>query len=298
MLPVSKTVCTFAQDEEVARLMRIIVAFRKRIEETAKLHGAEYRGDLSREITHLIARSPSGAKYKHAKLWGIKVVAIEWFEQSLERGMILDEALYDPLLEDSERGKGAWVRRSVSAASITKRKREDDVFALPGRKLRRSASSKLDSQSDGFWSDIITAAPQPRSVPTSKWGDEEKAEQASREPDSVASENKPALVQQKQHTTQLVSRPKGIFHGKRFFLHGFDLRQVKAFPTHSWVPVTDRARLPCFKDAFHPMMLNLFRSTLRILSNLRLLTILSFLSLIMPRPRNCKPRKIRQFRTF
>ena len=201
------------------------MAFRKQIEETAKIHGAEYRGDLSKEVTHLIARTPSGAKYKHGKIWGVKVVTIEWFEQSLERGMVLDENLYDPLMEESERGRGAWIRRSTSTSSLGKRRGEEDIFAMAGRKLRRSASSRYDSQNDGFWTDITTAAPRPQPRLVSEW-DEGPGDRANMQSEITAPQDRRHIGEPKLQRQHSETKPKGMFHGKKFYLHGFDSKQV------------------------------------------------------------------------
>src|SRR4051812_3636993 len=73
-------------------------------------NGADYHGDLTKKITHLIAFKPEGAKYKYAKSWGLQIVSLEWLYDGAKRGMILDEKLYNPEWPVSERGKGAWVR--------------------------------------------------------------------------------------------------------------------------------------------------------------------------------------------
>ena len=200
------------------------MVFRRQIEETAKAHGADYKGDLSKETTHLIARIPSGAKYTHAKIWGVKVVTIEWFQQSLERGMVLDESLYDPSLEESERGRGAWIRRSESGSSLGKRRRTEDVVPVPGRMLRRSASSKYDSQNDGFWSDITTSIPRPQPESISEWEDT-NAGHVNAQDNAATPRTDPVIPKPPQ--TQNHSKPKGMFHGKKFYLHGFSSKQVR-----------------------------------------------------------------------
>ena len=273
------------------------MGFRKEIEETAKLHGAEYRGDLSKEVTHLIAKAPTGAKYKHARLWGIKIVTIEWMEQSLERGMVLDEVLYDPEMEESERGKGAWVQRSVSAASLGKREREKELFALPGRKLRRSASSRFDSQSDGFWSDITTAAPQLQPKARSEW-DDDSAKKDSVLPNTTEPQGRPHSEPVRQPRPQAPSQSRGIFSGKKFFLHGFDSRQVGFPHGHKeclWL--THTARLSFSRNAFHPTMPKLFPTSLKKHNSQHSVMALS-LSYRTPHPHlTSHPLKIRWFRT-
>jgi NAD-dependent DNA ligase len=59
---------------------------RRRFEAKIKGNGATYSGDLIKQVTHLIAAKPEGAKYTHAKQWGIKVVGLKWFEDSWKLG--------------------------------------------------------------------------------------------------------------------------------------------------------------------------------------------------------------------
>lgn len=87
----------------------------------------------------------------------MKVVSLEWFEQSLERGMVLDEALYNPTIPVEERGQGAWDRRDFPSPGLGKRVREAEPSQALNpfrRKLRRSASTKMGSQSEALWAGI------------------------------------------------------------------------------------------------------------------------------------------------
>ena len=201
------------------------MTLRKQIEATVNANGAEYLGDLSKDITHLIAHSPTGAKYKHGKMWGIKIVTIEWLEQSLKRGMVLDESLYDPVMDPVERGKGAW-NRSLSETSFGKRKRLDESLATHGRKLRRSASSKHDSQNDGFWSDITMAAQQAKAA-APQLEDVKVEYSVSAELNSIRSERDLNQEVQEEQMPPAIPKPKGIFGGKQFYLRGFDSKQVR-----------------------------------------------------------------------
>jgi DNA replication regulator DPB11 len=91
----------------------------------------------------------------------MKIVSLEWFEQSLERGMVLDEALYNPTIPVEERGQGAWDRREFPSPTIGKRAREaEPSHALNPfrRKLRRSASTRMGSQSEALWAGITAAS--------------------------------------------------------------------------------------------------------------------------------------------
>jgi DNA replication regulator DPB11 len=124
-------------------------------------NGAEYHGDLTRKCTHLIAATARGSKYDHARKWGVTAVGQEWMVDSIERGMSLDETLYDPLLAPEDRGRDAWKRQSMEAVRLGKRQREVEKAAEVAsnkRKLRRTMSAKLGSQHDAIWADIASAS--------------------------------------------------------------------------------------------------------------------------------------------
>lgn len=139
---------------------------RERIMETIQAHGGSYTGDLTRKVTHLIAYKPEGKKYAAAKMWNIHTVSLEWLQHSLQRGMILDDKCYDPVLPVEERGKGAWNRREVNKVSLGKRLRESAAAAQEDgrRKLRKTASMKILSQKENLWGDIL-GKPQPVEPP-------------------------------------------------------------------------------------------------------------------------------------
>ncbi|KAI4628545.1 hypothetical protein J4E83_003095 [Alternaria metachromatica] len=147
---------------------------RKTIQESVDANGAEYHGDLTKSVTHLIAAAPSGKKYEHALNWRMKIVSLEWLEQSLERGMVLDEALYNPTMPVEERGQGAWDRKMPASPAIGKRTRDAEPSQALNpfrRKLRRSASTKVGSQSDAFWAGI-TAPSFERPLDEDEWTEE------------------------------------------------------------------------------------------------------------------------------
>ncbi|KAI4937214.1 uncharacterized protein J4E92_001944 [Alternaria infectoria] len=147
---------------------------RKTIQESVDANGAEYHGDLTKSVTHLIAAAPSGKKYEHALNWRMKIVSLEWLEQSLERGMVLDEALYNPTMPVEERGQGAWDRKMPASPAIGKRTRDAEPSQALNpfrRKLRRSASTKVGSQSDAFWAGI-TAPSFERPIDEDEWTEE------------------------------------------------------------------------------------------------------------------------------
>lgn len=120
-------------------------------------NGGRFTGDLTRKCTQLIVNKPEGKKFTAAKAWNIYTVTLDWLYQSVERGMILEEAKFDPLLPPQEQGVGAWVKKDPRRTSLGKRWRsavangpEDGV-----RKLRKTASMKLSSQRNNLWGDIL-----------------------------------------------------------------------------------------------------------------------------------------------
>ncbi|KAL2160461.1 hypothetical protein VTH06DRAFT_1149 [Thermothelomyces fergusii] len=129
---------------------------RQQIIDKIEANGGLYTGDLTKRVTHLIVHKPEGRKYHAAKAWGITTVSVEWVHDSVERGLILDEKLYDPVLPREERGVGAWNKQRSRTSSLGKRLRENHVAREEGqRKLRKTASMKLNSQRDNLWGDIL-----------------------------------------------------------------------------------------------------------------------------------------------
>lgn len=128
---------------------------RQQIMEKIQSNGGVYTGDLTKRVTHLIVYKPEGRKYQAAKTWGVQTVAIEWVDDSIERGLILDEKCYDPILPKEERGN-AWNKQRPRVSSLGKRLRENSAVQEEGkRKLRKTASMKLNSQRDNLWGDIL-----------------------------------------------------------------------------------------------------------------------------------------------
>ena len=208
-----------------------------------KKNGGEYRGDLNKEVTHLIANRPSGQKYTYAKSWGLRIISLEWLQQSLERGMILDELLYDPLMEAADRGRDAWVKKPVSPTSAMKRPRHDQVVQPPARKLRRTASARFSSQNEGIWSDIVGGGFEQDQSRKSEWDDQRdsastvqqgsdahmRTKAAPDEPYQFTDESRLRSESVRQETRSLpsgLSNQQGLFAGKRFFVHGFDTKKV------------------------------------------------------------------------
>lgn len=131
------------------------MTFRALLQKNLVDNGGQYTGDLTKDTTHLIAAKPEGKKYEYATLWEKKVVSLQWYRDSLERGMQLDESKYHPTILPEQQGIGAWNRQDKQQAKIGKRERNDLPMQEPTRKLRRTASTKLTSQTDDMWGDIV-----------------------------------------------------------------------------------------------------------------------------------------------
>lgn len=236
---------------------------RQEITETVTANGGEYTGDLTRKVTHLVVNRPEGRKYAAAKTWGIHTVSIEWIRDSVERGMILDESRYDPLLPLQERGVGAWNRRQAKRAALGKRSREGS--GAPGaadgaddrkRKLRRTASQKLASQRAGLWGDILGEQQGQQQALKVEPAGQVKRESSldvvarrsgSRQASAVADqppagENHPTAAGRSNATTHLVTQAtqetpgpgrfelaadRPAFHSCVFCIHGFSSRHAE-----------------------------------------------------------------------
>ncbi|MCJ1310111.1 hypothetical protein MMC25_003772 [Agyrium rufum] len=218
------------------------LVFRKQLEAAIIENQGEYRADLTKDVTHLVALRPEGEKYKAGKDWGLKVVSIEWFKESLERGMILEETLYDLSLDPAQRGRGAWVRRSSSHASLTKRKREDVVAEAPVRKLRRTASARFGSQSESIWNDVSKTDSLGRTKVEDAWDEVSSVSKPTRE-DLTKLRSKTIPHQTGQSSDQTpsdspalmnlpITNPDSLFYDKSFVIHGFTERQTSILEGH------------------------------------------------------------------
>ncbi|RFU78186.1 brct domain-containing [Trichoderma arundinaceum] len=184
---------------------------REEIAEMITQNGGRYTGDLTRRCSHLIVNKPEGKKFTAAKSWGVHTVTLGWLNQSVERGMILEETKFDPLLPAEEQGVGAWVKRDLKRSSLGKRARSAMVNGGPdegARKLRKTASMKLGSQRNDLWGDILGRS-------------------ASREY-SFAHENPPeapapapATEVPTQPGYSLAQEDQGVFANCVFVVHGF-----------------------------------------------------------------------------
>ena len=212
------------------------MAYRKKLEDLINENGGEYRGNLTRDVTHLIAKEPAGNKYTYAGQWGIKIVSIEWLQRSLERGMILDESLFHLLLPPAERGRNAWMRKTASTTSLGKRSREGGLERSTSRKLRRTASVRLSNESSGIWTNIVGDSIKQENEKPSEWhdlGDQALRANAGNDPTRILQtsgeqrfQGDPRAPERQESTKLLSARTGGVFEDTKVILHGFDEKRV------------------------------------------------------------------------
>src|SRR5579871_5614596 len=223
----------------------LTAAQREHLNTEIQNHGAEFHCDLTRDVvTHLIVKKPEGRKYEHALKWGnIFVVSLKWLSDSLERGMVLDEALYDPLLPAEQQGVGAWKRQLAEVVTVGKRQRQENSnhtsAAGERRKIRRILSAKLESQQENLWADIADVA-------SNKASDESQQQKGQndhsndrktqlylgRQDIDVEQQTKHDSEQSKnfqeihEHAQGSERRRTGIFNGTIVCCHGFEEKKV------------------------------------------------------------------------
>ncbi|CAG8258125.1 unnamed protein product [Penicillium salamii] len=215
--------------------------FRAYMQKTTEENGAEYRKDLTKSVSHLIARDSSGEKYKFATQWQIKVVSVKWFTDSIERGMILDEDKYHPTVPTGEQGVGAWNRSLPSQREPTQRD-STNPNENPGnprpRKLRRVASTKLVDQNESIWGDIVGTgfANETNETDTTPKGQRPEAlRPAIQIQKSFASETTFSESTQSNQPSMPAPAPvkdNGFLHGTFFLITGFSSKQTKVLREH------------------------------------------------------------------
>ncbi|KAJ5894267.1 hypothetical protein N7495_005958 [Penicillium taxi] len=220
------------------------MGFRTKMHDTTVENGADFRKDLTKSVTHLIARNGEGEKYKFATQWNIKVVTIKWFNDSLERGMILDEERYHPHIPPEEQGVGAWNREILAKKGHWARDKngtkENPNDQRPRKKLRRSASTKLIGQNENIWGDIIGAgfANNEATEPENEDSDNRDSDFSLSKPilqaaKSFASESTFNESIEKNQLPKLPPPvPEGFLGGAYFYLHGFSSKQMGILRRH------------------------------------------------------------------
>jgi hypothetical protein len=183
-------------------------------------NGGRYTGDLTRRCTHLVVSKPEGKKFTAAKSWGVYTVTLDWLDQSVERGLVLEEAKFDPLLPAEEQGVGAWNREDPRRSSLGKRSRSsasNNGEERGTRKLRKTASMKLNSQRIHIWGDILGRS----GSREYSFGNEQGVAEQRQEPPQQATPE-PTIPQPHQLRQLPSHQDDGVFSNCVFAIHGFN----------------------------------------------------------------------------
>lgn len=144
--------------------------------------------------------------------------------------MILEEKLYHPEMPAEDIGKGAWVRHK--AITPAKRDREDSGADGGARKIRRTLSTKLQSQNEVIWGDIVGSG-----------GDAPAAKTLARQA-SIADTNATSTLSTLRTLSNISGmdgaaervdeerKAQGTFSNCRFYIHGFGTKRAEIMRQH------------------------------------------------------------------
>lgn len=210
---------------------------REEIKSNIERGGANYHPDLTKSVSHLVTKTTQGKKYDAARRWGITCVSEKWLSDCLERGMALEEESYNPLLPPAEQGVGAWRRDLAGVPNEFRKKRKLESRSGSGsdgkRKLRRTMSAKLKSNSDSLWADIGTGST-PKGPAD---GFAEAVDDSTILPVSVAEKDQTpdppsATVSKPEIPAEPAPRKEGIFAGVAVFVQGFPSVKLQILTNH------------------------------------------------------------------
>lgn len=157
--------------------------------------------------------------------------------------MVLEESLYNPTMPVEERGVGAWDRRQFTPPTAGKRPRETEPSQALNpfrRKLRRSASTKMGSQSEALWAGITAGGVEQTHDEADDWTEDNIAKQDA--PQDMPEDDAPPAADP-AYDAPLSLLPTanpatGIFQGRIVFPYGFDEQQVNSCPMISSILLT------------------------------------------------------------
>jgi DNA replication regulator DPB11 len=166
----------------------------------------------------------------------------------VERGMVLDESLYDPTLAPGDRGKGAWNRSDPNNTVANGKRHREDAKAPElisnKRKLRRTMSAKLGNQQETLWADIASAGS--GQANQDEWQPREKLDGMTNEPipakgGSASVTPDPTIEPLRKKFTgysglsgnlNIDNQSQGLFCGVLVYIHGFDEARADILGTH------------------------------------------------------------------
>ncbi len=118
---------------------------------TVERAGGTFNKDLSEElVTHLVALSPEGNKYKAAKSWRINVISPKWIDECIAQDRWLPEQphmITDSMKYNAETGQvqQRTVTRERDGQKLKALEMAKEVYAARGANNRRATSSSANS---------------------------------------------------------------------------------------------------------------------------------------------------------
>lgn len=219
---------------------------RNRVASIVQENGAEYHGDLTKQVTHLIVAKPKGAKYTAMRTWGLPTVSVKWLEDSVRRQMSLEPRYYNPETPLEEQGKGAFKIVMKPRASLGKRPREAESQGsgdVGKRKLRRTASRRLEGNSQGMWQDISTSDASAKPKEVDQWRSAGQDDVPDSRETGVRGETDRPKTADWQGFQEVSANLDGIFSGWYVIVKGFDkgkATRLSAFLLSNGASVLDR----------------------------------------------------------
>lgn len=199
--------------------------FRAQLQHNVVQNGGQYSGDLTKDVSHLIAAVPDGKKYEFASHWGIKIVSIKWYKDTLDRRMQLDEKLYHPTMLPEVQGLGAR-RLRVRDEQTAKKRRVEQPQQEANRKIRRTASNKFHTQHEEIWKDIAGGSTSHTDQSASNTSRQTRPLALPDVQGNAVGVNSPAVRRAAPESDpDGRSHPSGILAGTNFVMRGFDLKK-------------------------------------------------------------------------
>jgi hypothetical protein len=209
---------------------------RAHIEQTVASNGGTYSGDMTRATTHLLVADANARsdKFIHARSWDIKTVSLKWFEDSIRRGMALDESLYAPEMPIDQQGIGAFRETPPQKRTVLGKRGRVNATMDSGkqeggsrRKLRKATSLRLEGQSQDFWQEISAKDVQVDTTVVNAWADDIHAPGPTDEHARISIANgKIGSIPVEKRAEPV--RNQGLFSGYYILPHGFDESKLRA----------------------------------------------------------------------
>jgi hypothetical protein len=174
--------------------------------------------------------------------------------------MALDEKLYDPNVPEEEQGIGAFKRYPSTRKTLGKHAREGEAQDSGKKKLRRTASTRLESQSQDMWQDISTRSVSSRHSEVDQWKEQDDKSITHVTETDIYEAPHAAPQNAQPPTTDTNEAAGGLFAGIHVLIHGFEspkvglLRQYLepngARVVQTSTELEDASHNPLFKDRY------------------------------------------------